>query len=118
MRAWREAHGPATRFERGTGDVRMLAQLTPDAEARIEDTAIALFREASSAQDAFFLRTTRYMRRLETYLQEWDVDGIRAPSVARIRAEVLAICDGMADDGTSRGTYGTFLAEQTPEPSI
>ena len=38
------AHGPATRFERGTGDVRMLAQLTPDAEARIEDTAIALFR--------------------------------------------------------------------------
>ena len=118
MRAWREAHGPATRFERGTGDVRMLAQLTPDAEARIEDTAIALFREASSAQDAFFLRTTRYMHRLETYLQEWDADGIRAPSVARIRAEVLAICDGMADDGPSRATCRTFLAEQSPEPSI
>ena len=110
----------------------MLAQLTPDAEARIEDTAIALFREASSAQDAStapcaclppanpgtFLRTTRYMRRLETYLQEWDVDGIRAPSVARIRAEVLAICDGMADDGPSRATCRTFLAEQSPEPSI
>ena len=45
----------------------MLAQLTPDAEARIEDTAIALFREASAAKDAFFLRTTRYMHRLETY---------------------------------------------------
>ena len=117
-RAWQEAQGPATRFERGTGYVHMLAQLTPDAEARIEDTAIALFREASSTKDAFFLRTTRYMHRLETYLTEWDAGGIRAPNVARIRAEVLAICDRIADDGPSRATCRTFLAEQSPEPSI
>ena len=77
-----------------------------------------LLREASAAKDAFFLRTTRYLHRLETYLLEWDADGIRAPSVARIRADVLAICDGMADDGPSRASCRTFLAEQTPEPSI
>ena len=117
-RAWREAQGPATRFQRGASYVGMLARLTPDAETRIEDTVIALFREASGTKDAFFHRTTGAMRRMETYLQEWNADGLRAPSVARIRAEVLAICDGMADDGPSRTTCRTFLAEQPPEPSI
>ena len=115
-RAWQEAHGPATRFERGTAYVHMLAQLTPDAEARIEDTAIALFREAGTAKDAFFLRTTRYMRRLENYLQAWDAGGVRAPSMTRIRAEVLAICDGIAEDGPSRANCRTFLAQRPPDP--
>ena len=116
-RAWREAHGPATRFERGTAYVHVLAQVTPDAEGRIEDTTIALFRELSTRQDAFFLRTTRYMRRLENYLREWNDGGIRAPSMARIRSEVLAICDGMADAGPSRATCRTFLAERPSERS-
>ena len=118
QRAWREAHGPATRFERGTAYVHMLAQLTPEAEARIENAAIALFREAGAANDAFFLRTTRYMRRLESWLRDWNAAGAHAPSIARIRAEVLAICDGIADDGPSRVTCRTFLAEQAPRPSI
>ena len=117
-RAWQEAHGPATRFERGTAFVHMLAQLTPDAEARIEDTTIALFREAGRAKDAFFLRTTRYMRRLENFLRAWDGGAVRAPSMARIRSAVLAICDGMADAGPSRATCRTFLAEPPPDPSI
>ncbi len=115
-RAWREAHGPATRFERGTAYVHVLAQLTPDAEARIEDTTIALFREAGRAKDAFFLRTTRYMRRLENYLRAWDAGGVRAPSMARIRSEVLAICDGIGEDGPSRANCRTFLAERPPDP--
>ena len=113
-RAWREAHGPATRFERGTAYVRMLAQVTPDAEKRIEDTTIALFREVSTQRDAFFLRTTRYLRRLENYLREWNADGMYARSVARIRSEVAAICDAMADAGPSRATCRTFLAERAP----
>jgi thiol-disulfide isomerase/thioredoxin len=113
-RAWREAHGPATRFERGTAYVHMLAQLTPDAESRIEDTVIALFREASTAKHAFFLRTTRYLHRLEDHLRAWNDDGIRAASMARIRTEVLAICDAMADDGPSRATCRTFLADHSP----
>ena len=120
-RAWREAHGPATRFERGTAYVRMLTQLTPDSEERIGDTVVALFREASTSRDAFFLRTTRYLRRLESYLREWNAGGTRAPGVALIRAEVLAICDGMADDGPSRATCRTFLGERppgTPDPPI
>ncbi len=117
-RAWREARGPATRFERGTAYVHMLAQLTPDAGARIEDTVIALFREASKAQDAFYLRTTRYLHRLENYLRAWNADGTRAPSMARIRSEVAAICGAMADAGPSRTTCRTFLANQAPEPAI
>jgi len=118
LRAWQEAQGPATRFERGTAYVHMLAQLTPDAEARIEDTTIALFREAGRAKDAFFLRTTRYMRRLENYLRAWDAGGVRAPSMARIRSEVLATCDGIGEDDPSRATCRTFLAEPPPDPSI
>ena len=117
-RAWREARGPATRFERGTAYVHMLAQLTPDAEPLIEDTVIALFREASKTKHAFFLRTTRYLHRLENYLRAWNAAGIRAPSVARIRTEVLAICDAMADNGPSRATCRTFLADRPPAPSI
>ena len=113
-RAWREAQGPATRFERGTAYARLLAQIAPDDAMRIEDTVIALFREASTAKDAFFLRTTRYMRRLENYLRAWDAGGVRAASMARIRSEVLAICDGMADGGPSRTTCRTFLAEREP----
>ena len=112
-RAWQEAQGPATRFERGTRYLHMLVQLAPEAKMPIEDTTIALFREASEAQDAFFLRTTRSMRRLETYLLEWNVDGVRAPSVAHIRTEVMAICDNIAEDGPSRATCRTFLAKQS-----
>ena len=115
-RAWRAAHGPATRFERGTGYVRMLAQLTPDEERRIEDTVVALFREAGAAPDAFFLRTTRYMRRMENYLLEWNVNGAHAPSLARIRAEVVAICDAMADGGPSRTNCRAFLARPSHTP--
>ena len=117
-RAWREAPGPATRFERGTAYVRLLAQAAHDDEVRIEDTVITLFREASRTEDAFFLRTTRYMRRLETYLREWSGGGVHAASMARIRSEVLAICDGMADTGPSRATCRTFLAQPSPEAPI
>ena len=78
---------------------------------------MALFREAGAAPDAFFLRTTRYMRRMENYLREWNVNGARASSLARIRAEVVAVCDAMADGGPSRTNCRTFLARpsQTPE---
>ena len=117
-RAWQEAQGPATRFERGTAYTRLLTQIAPDDAVRIEDTVVALFREASRAKDAFFLRTTRYMRRLENYLRAWDDGGGRAPSMARIRSEVLAICTAMADAGPSRTTCRTFLAEPPPDPSI
>ena len=112
-RAWQEASGPATRFERGSRYVRMLVQLRPDADARIEHAAIALFQEVSAARDAFFHRTVGSMRRLETELREWNVDGIRDSSLARIRAEVEAICDSIGDD-TSRANCRTFLAEQSP----
>ena len=113
-RAWQEASGPATRFERGTRYVRMLVQFRPDAEVRIENTAIALFQEVSAARDAFFQRTVSYMRRLETDLREWNVAGIREASLARIRAEVQAICD-IIGDVPSRANCRTFLAEQSPE---
>ena len=112
--AWQGASGPATRFERGTRYVRMLVQLRPDADVRIENTAIALFQEVSVARDAFFHRTTNYMRRLETDLHEWNVDGIRESSLARIRAEVQAICDTIGDD-SSRANCRTFLGEQSRE---
>lgn len=116
-RAWQEASGPATRFERGTRYVRMLVQLRPDADVRIENTAIALFQEVSVARDAFFHRTVGSMRRLETELREWSVDGIRESSLARIRAEVQAICDTVGDD-ISRSNCRTFLAEQSPEADL
>ena len=113
-RAWQEASGPATRFERGTRYVRMLVQLRPDTHVRIENTVIALFQDVSAARDAFFHRTVNYMRRLETDLREWSVDGIRESSLARIRAEVQAICETVGDD-SSRANCRTFLAEQSPE---
>ena len=117
-RAWQEVSGPATRFERGSRYVRMLVRLRPDAEGRIEHATIALFQEVSAARDAFFHRTVGSMRRLETELREWNVDGGRDPSLARIRAEVQAIC-GTIGDGPSRTNCRTFLAEQSqesPEP--
>jgi len=113
-RAWQEASGPATRFERGSRFVRMLARLRPDAEGRIEHATIALFQEVSAARDAFFHRTVNYMRRLETELREWNVDGIRESSLARIRAEVQAVCDTIGDD-SSRANCRTFLAERSAE---
>ena len=139
--AWRKASGPATRFERGSRYVRMLVRLRPAAEGRIEHATIALFQEVSAARDAFFHRTVGSMRRLETELREWNVDGIRDSSLARIRAEVQAICDTVGDDWSENGGHRalphapfswssmsrsdrgdssrtncrTFLAEQSPE---
>ena len=113
-RAWQEASGPATRFERGSRYVRTLVRLRPDAEGRIEQATIALFQEVSAARDAFFHRTVGSMRRLDTELREWNVDGSRESSLARIRAEVQAICDTVGDD-SSRANCRTFLAEQSPE---
>ena len=117
-RAWQEARGPATRFERGTNYVLTLLQLTPDDAARIEDATIALFRQTRGQQDLFFQRTTRRVRTLETQLGEWNSDGSRVTSLARIRAEVMAVCDTIPAGDPGRETCLTFLAEQSLNPSV
>ena len=90
--------------------VRTMVSLTPEDSVAIEDTTIALFRELSTEQNAFFNRITRAMERLETALHEWNVQGSHSESLARIRAEVLNICATIPAGDQSRNNCEAFLA--------
>ncbi len=107
--AWNSARGPATRFQWGTNYVIGLIELAPDESAAIEDTTIALFRELQTETDAFHLRTTARMDRLEARFDEWNADGGRQPTIDRIRAEVVSICAALLEN-ESRDNCRSFLA--------
>ena len=110
QRAWKAAPGPATRFGRGTRYVRSLLSLAPYNSRLVEQVTIRVFRELSDAPDAFFLGVTGAMERLETALHEWNSEGTRDDSLARIRAEVLKVCAMIPAGDESRTNCAAFLA--------
>ena len=110
QRAWKAATGPATRFGLGTRYVRSLLSLTPDNSRRIERITVKVFRELSGEPDAFFHRVTDSREHLETALHEWNAEGTRDDSLARIRAEVLKLCATIPAGDQSRTNCEAFLA--------
>jgi len=67
-KAYEASTGPATRFQWGANYVRALIRLQPDNPKLISDTAIALFDELPSSNDAFVGRNFRVLRSLNKKL--------------------------------------------------
>jgi thiol-disulfide isomerase/thioredoxin len=108
-RSYREAQGPATRFQWGVGYVRGLVRMRPQDEAAIREAALSVLGELDAAGDLHG-RTLRSLRRLEASLRDWDKDASHAGAIGALRDRVAAICGHLPADDSSRPACESFLA--------
>ncbi len=114
-KAWEGSKGPATRLQWGSSYLSALVDLAPDDEARIEETAVAIWREGMTQSDAFQQRSERSLQRVARKVAEWGRGkakvasatdaGKAAPraaaahtaAAARTQAALRKLCDGPVD---------------------
>jgi thioredoxin-like negative regulator of GroEL len=108
-RSYREAQGPATRFQWGVGYVRGLVRMRPQDEPGIRDAALAVLGDLDASGDLHG-RTLRSLKRLETSLQDWGKDASHAAAIEAVRQRVQAICGRIPADDSARPACAGFLA--------
>lgn len=107
-RAYEEATGPATRFQWGSYYVVGLVEMTPEDTEAITAAVLSVVSEIEADQ-AFYQRSTRYLKRMERTLQTWNNDSQYGDSVKNIRSGVMAICADIPADKPARKTCASFL---------
>lgn len=117
-KAWETSQGPATRLQWGSSYLATLVDLAPGDETRIEETALAIWREGMAQPDAFHQRSERSLQRVARKLAEWGrgvpaagaktggvkatdakPTGAHAAAAERTRASLRRLCDGAGDVG-------------------
>lgn len=113
-RAYREAEGPATRFQWGYNYISGLLMLAPDDLDRIESVTREVFAELEPiAETAFYQRTKNRLGRLDGDFDEWNTTPERNAVAKKLRRHVLALCARIPDEDPSRTTCERFLAPST-----
>jgi len=107
-RSFREARGPATRFQWGVGYVCGLVRMQPQDEAAIRDATVAVLAELDAAGDLHG-RTRRSLGRLETSLRQWNQDAAHAAAIAAVRERMRAICGKIPADDSGHPACEDFL---------
>ncbi len=108
-RSYREAQGPATRFQWGVGYVRGLVRLAPQDDAAIRDASLAVLGDLAASGDLHG-RTRRSLDRLDAGLRDWNRDGMHADAVAAVRTRMQGICAQLPATDTARSGCSGFLA--------
>jgi HEAT repeat protein len=90
-RAYREATGPATRFQWGTNYVRGLIRMAPDDDSRVREAAVAVLGELDGP-DRIYRRTRTRLETLDSSLRAWNADGDHDAAIAAIRGRMGEIC--------------------------
>jgi thiol-disulfide isomerase/thioredoxin len=107
--AWERSEGPATRLQWGSAYLSMLVDLSPKDEARIEQTAAQLFREAGADKAAFHERSGRSLKRISNKLLAWNKEGVHAAAMARLRAQIDGVCRGVSAADGQRASCQALL---------
>jgi thiol-disulfide isomerase/thioredoxin len=108
--SYRDAQGPATRFQWGVGYVRGLVRMRPQDEATIRDSALAVLTELDAAADLHG-RTLRSLQRLEASLRDWNKDASHAAAIEAVRERMQAICGRIPAADAAHPTCAQFLAK-------
>ncbi len=111
--AFEKSEGPATRLQWGASYLSALIELAPADEVAIEGTTLRLWREAATLPDAFDQRSGRSMQRVGNKLLAWSKGGAHAPTMARLRGELEALCAKPGHGDADRAACKALL---TPAP--
>ena len=107
--AFAASEGPATRLQWGAAHVKALVEMAPGDEARIERTAGQLFTEAAKAPDAFYERSGRSLQRVGSQLQAWNKGGTHQATLARLQAQLDAVCAALDTTEPNRARCDALL---------
>ena len=104
QKAYTAADGPATRLQWGVHYVNALIELTPQDEARIEHAAKSVIGELDPTPDTFYERNRRGLERMGGKLAAWNAQRRHEPAMARIRAQMAAVCAKLPAADPARAT--------------
>ena len=104
QKAYAAADGPATRLQWGVHYVRALIDLTPQDDARIEQAARSVIGELDPSPDTFYERNRRGLERMGAKLAAWNEKRRHEPAMARIRAQMDAVCAKLPTADPARAT--------------
>jgi protein disulfide-isomerase len=108
-RAYREATGPATRFQWGTSYVRGLIRLSPEDEASIRAAGLEVLAELDGPQ-RIYRRTRARLESLGASLREWNEDGRYGATIDALRQRMSAICEAIPDEPAALESCRSFLS--------
>ena len=104
QKAYTAADGPATRLQWGVHYVNALIELAPQDEARIEHAAKSVIGELDPTPDTFYERNRRGLERMGGKLAAWNAQRRHEPAMARIRAQMAAVCAKLPAADPARAT--------------
>jgi hypothetical protein len=104
QKAYTAADGPATRLQWGVHYVNALIELTPQDEARIEQAARSVIGELDPNPDTFYERNRRGLERMGGKLAAWNAHRQHETVVARLRAQMAAVCAKLPQTDPARST--------------
>jgi len=108
-KAYAAADGPATRLQWGASYVGALIDLAPQDSARIEKAALNVIGDIDAIPATFYGRSQRSLDRIAKKLVAWNKDQQHGASLARIRAQMAAVCAKLPEDNPSRATCDQLL---------
>ncbi len=115
-RSYRDAQGPATRFQWGAGYVRGLLRLEPQNEAAIRDAALDVLADLAAPGDLHG-RTRRALDRLFAGLREWNRGGAHAGALAPVQARMRTLCANLPPGDTAPAACADVRAGGAGAPS-
>ena len=108
--AYAASQGPATRLQWGSSYVRALIDLAPHDAERIERAVKSVLADIEPAPETFYERNRASLDRLGTRLAEWNQDGRQEAVLARLRAQLNAVCGKLPAAAAERATCASVLA--------
>ena len=110
--AYRQAKGPASRFQWGYQYLDGLLRLSPDDTATIEKIGSEVIGELDGP-NRIHRRTLSRLTRLDKALREWNTTPVRAAVIAKLRTRVAQACGKSPGDvaaETGCKSFGTAVA--------
>jgi thioredoxin-like negative regulator of GroEL len=109
-RAYREAHGAATRFQWGSYWLIALMRLAPDDTGRVQQAGLTVLAELD-APDAIYRRSRIRLERIDTALRDWaNAKPARAPVAAALRSRLRSICERLPSGDAALAACRAFVA--------
>jgi thioredoxin-related protein len=110
--AYAASKGPATRLQWGASYVRALLDLAPTEVERIERAARSVIGEIEPKPETFHARNRGVLDRMGTQLAAWNKDGKHDAVMARLRAQMDAICVQLPAQAPERASCGELLGRR------
>jgi len=110
--AYATSQGPATRLQWGSSYVRALVDLAPQDAERIERAVRSVIADIEPKAETFYERNRASLDRIGAKVAEWNKDGRQDAVLARLRAQMNAVCAKLPAAAPERATCDGVLASK------